>query len=108
MRNQAEVAMPTRTYRGETAEARREQRRTKLLEAALEHDAEVQPDLAARAENEEGTRGAVEHLEDARRRRADEVIDRGGWAGQPGGQRWLVSGTHPVTGWLRGLAAPHK
>jgi len=36
MRNQAEVATPSRTYRGETAEARREQRRTKLLEAALD------------------------------------------------------------------------
>lgn len=36
MRNQAEVAVPTRTYRGETAEARREQRRVKLLEAALD------------------------------------------------------------------------
>ncbi|MBU0915330.1 TetR/AcrR family transcriptional regulator [Aquabacterium parvum] len=36
MRNQAEVATPTRTYRGETAQARREQRRAKLLEAALD------------------------------------------------------------------------
>ena len=36
MTNQAEVATPARTYRGETAQARREQRRTKLLEAALD------------------------------------------------------------------------
>lgn len=32
----APPALPARTYRGETAEARRDQRRTKLLEAALD------------------------------------------------------------------------
>lgn len=36
MSTQADVAPPSRTYRGESAEARREQRRTKLLEAALD------------------------------------------------------------------------
>ena len=36
MTTQADVAPPSRTYRGETAQARQEQRRAKLLEAALD------------------------------------------------------------------------
>lgn len=36
MKTQADNATPARIYRGATAEARREQRRTKLIEAALD------------------------------------------------------------------------